>query len=50
VTACIGVATLEPGSPFKDATHLLKASDLAMYAAKSAGRNCVRIFSLKAAA
>ncbi len=48
VTASIGVACFEPGSPFKTVSHLLKASDLAVYAAKNAGRNCVRLFSLGA--
>ena len=50
VTVCVGVATLEPKSRMTDPSHLLKASDLAVYAAKSAGRNCVKIFSLAAAA
>jgi two-component system cell cycle response regulator len=46
ITASIGVACFEPGSPFKEVSHLLKASDLAVYAAKHSGRNCVRLFSL----
>ena len=46
ITASIGVATWEPGSPLKLAQLLLKASDMAVYAAKKSGRNCVRIFSL----
>ena len=46
VTASIGVACYEPGSPFREPAHLLKAADLAVYAAKHAGRNCVKIFSL----
>jgi diguanylate cyclase (GGDEF)-like protein len=48
VTVSIGVATLEPGGPLKQAAHLLKAADLAMYAAKHGGRNCVKVFSLPA--
>jgi diguanylate cyclase (GGDEF)-like protein len=50
VTASIGVATLEPGGPLSAPAHLLKAADLAVYAAKHSGRNCVRVFSLKSAA
>lgn len=45
ITASIGVACYEPGSPFREPAHLLKAADLAVYAAKRAGRNCVRVFS-----
>jgi two-component system cell cycle response regulator len=50
VTASVGVALYEPGSPFREPAHLLKAADLSLYAAKGAGRNCVKVFSLKAAA
>jgi diguanylate cyclase (GGDEF)-like protein len=46
VTASIGVATYEPGSPLKLPVHLLKAADLSVYAAKHAGRNCVRVFTM----
>lgn len=46
VTISAGVASVEPGSPFREPGHLLKAADLALYAAKNAGRNCVRAFSL----
>ena len=46
VTISIGVATLEPGSAMTEPGHLLKAADLAVYAAKRSGRNCVKIFSL----
>ena len=46
ITASIGVAVVEPGTPFKEPAHLLKAADLALYAAKNAGRNCVRVFAL----
>jgi diguanylate cyclase (GGDEF)-like protein len=49
VTASIGVVAMEPAAgpnPFREPAHLLKAADLALYAAKSAGRNCVRVFSL----
>jgi diguanylate cyclase (GGDEF)-like protein len=46
MTVSIGVATYEPESPLKQAAHLLKAADLAVYAAKHAGRNCVKVFSL----
>jgi diguanylate cyclase (GGDEF)-like protein len=50
VTASIGVASLEPGTALGAAmtspTHLMKAADLAVYAAKHSGRNCVRVFSV----
>lgn len=45
ITASFGVATLEPGGPFKVAAHLLKAADLAVYKAKHAGRNNVKVFA-----
>jgi diguanylate cyclase (GGDEF)-like protein len=48
ITVSIGVATFEPGGPLKQAGHLLKASDLAVYAAKHGGRNCVKVFNLPA--
>lgn len=46
VTASFGVATYEPGTPFTQASHLLKAADLAVYKAKHSGRNSVKVFSL----
>jgi two-component system, cell cycle response regulator len=46
ITASLGVATLEVGSPFKTPAHLLKAADLAVYKAKHTGRNNVKVFSL----
>lgn len=46
VTASLGVATLEPGSPFTQPAHLFKAADLAVYKAKHSGRNNVKVFSL----
>jgi two-component system cell cycle response regulator len=46
ISISVGVATLEPESPLKLPGHLLKAADLAVYAAKHAGRNCVKVFSL----
>lgn len=49
VTVSIGVATLEAGSPLKAPAHLLKAADLAVYAAKHGGRNCVKVFTLPTA-
>jgi diguanylate cyclase (GGDEF)-like protein len=48
VTVSIGVATFEPDSPLQQPAHLLKAADLAVYAAKHAGRNGVTVFSLPA--
>jgi diguanylate cyclase (GGDEF)-like protein len=50
ITASIGVALAEPGSPFTQPAHLLKAADMAVYAAKHGGRNCVKVFSLKSQA
>ncbi|HEY8666401.1 MAG TPA: HDOD domain-containing protein [Tepidisphaeraceae bacterium] len=50
ITASIGVAVYEPGSPLKQPAHLIKAADMAVYAAKHGGRNCVRVFALKAQA
>jgi two-component system, cell cycle response regulator len=50
VTASIGVATFEPGTPFASPAALVKAADLAVYNAKHSGRNCVKVFVLKAAA
>jgi diguanylate cyclase (GGDEF)-like protein len=49
-TVSIGVATYEPKSMMTDLSHLIKAADMAVYAAKKSGRNCVKIFSLPAAA
>jgi diguanylate cyclase (GGDEF)-like protein len=46
VTTSIGVATVEPGSPFTEPGHLVKAADLAVYAAKHGGRNCVKVFAI----
>jgi diguanylate cyclase (GGDEF)-like protein len=46
ITVSIGVATLEPNGPFREVGHLLKAVELALYAAKKSGRNCVRVFTL----
>jgi diguanylate cyclase (GGDEF)-like protein len=47
VSISIGVATLEPGMPFTLAAHLVKAADLALYAAKHSGKNCVKVFAFK---
>ena len=47
VSASIGVAAFEIGGPLTTAAQLIKAADLALYNAKSSGRNCVRVFSLK---
>ncbi|MFT3785628.1 MAG: diguanylate cyclase [Tepidisphaeraceae bacterium] len=46
ITASIGVATLEPGIPFTQPGHLVKAADLAVYKAKHSGRNNVKVFTL----
>ena len=51
VTASIGVAVVEPpNSPLRAPAHLLKAADLAVYAAKHGGRNCVKVFTMPTAA
>ena len=50
VTASIGVACFEAGLPFTQPAHLIKAADLSLYAAKHAGRNNVKVFTLKASA
>jgi diguanylate cyclase (GGDEF)-like protein len=50
ITISIGVATVQADGPLREPAHLLKAADLAVYAAKHGGRNCVKIFSLKTAA
>ena len=49
-TVSIGIAALEPGTPFREAAHLLKAAEMALLAARNAGRNCVRVFALGRAA
>lgn len=49
ITVSFGVAALDPAIPFKEPAHLLKAADMAVYAAKSGGRNCVKVFSPKPA-
>jgi len=49
VTVSIGVATWESGVPFTTPAQLVKAADLAVYAAKHAGRNNVKVFALKPA-
>jgi two-component system, cell cycle response regulator len=47
VTVSIGVATAEPGGLLSTPAHLVKAADMAVYAAKHGGRNCVKVFALK---
>jgi diguanylate cyclase (GGDEF)-like protein len=49
VTVSIGVATLAERC-FNSPQQLVKAADQGVYAAKNAGRNCVRIFTPKPAA
>lgn len=50
VTASMGVAVFEPAVSHRISTPqlLVQAADKALYAAKHAGRNCVRVFHLKA--
>lgn len=47
VTMSLGVAAFEPDNPtaLAEPAQLLAASDRAVYAAKHAGRNCVRVFA-----
>ena len=45
VSVSIGVAAIEHRLPFKEVAHFVKAADLAVYAAKHLGRNCVKVFS-----
>ncbi len=47
VTISIGVASFDKELPFKQAAQLIKAADMAVYAAKHGGRNCVKVFTLK---
>jgi diguanylate cyclase (GGDEF)-like protein len=49
VTASIGVASYN-GDVFHNVAQFIKAADMAVYAAKSAGRNCVRVFTAKSKA
>jgi len=42
VTMSVGVA-LTSDSPERDLDEIIHAADVALYAAKAAGRNCVRV-------
>jgi diguanylate cyclase (GGDEF)-like protein len=45
ITVSIGIAADSMGSGFENAEDLIAAADKAVYAAKQAGRNCVRLHS-----
>jgi diguanylate cyclase (GGDEF)-like protein len=45
ITVSMGVATYDGVRFFKRPEQLIKAADQAVYAAKAAGRNCVRVFA-----
>ena len=47
ITVSIGVATYDGQGVFEKPAQLIKAADRAVYASKSAGRNCVRVFTPK---
>lgn len=47
ITVSIGVATYD-GTLFERVEQLIKAADQGVYAAKAAGRNCVRVFAPRA--
>jgi diguanylate cyclase (GGDEF)-like protein len=49
-TASFGVASYDGVSFYRKPEQLIKAADQAVYAAKAAGRNCVRVFTPKAPA
>jgi two-component system, cell cycle response regulator len=50
VTISIGVATAEADGPLSSQLILVKAADKAVYAAKHAGRNCVKVLALRGTA
>lgn len=50
ITASLGVASVEAGSPLTHPAHLVKAADLALYHAKNSGRNNVKVYTPKSPA
>lgn len=45
ITVSMGVASYDGVGFYKSPAQLIQAADRAVYAAKSAGRNCIRVFS-----